>query len=56
MDSGMHMPGSTRREHFIYDKQMLLSIPGEDGSFQTANPRPEPGDPAYPGVKREPGD
>jgi NADH-quinone oxidoreductase subunit I len=55
MDTGMHMPGSTLREHFIYDKQTLLSLPGSDGSYKTANPRQDPGDPGYPGIDREKG-
>ena len=25
MDTGVHMPASTRREHFIFDKEMLMS-------------------------------
>ena len=52
MDTGLHMPPSTRREHFIYDRDMLLQIPARDGSFQTAYPRHEPGDPTYPGIDR----
>jgi NADH-quinone oxidoreductase subunit I len=53
MDSGMHMPPSTQRKHFIFDKQMLMAIPGVDGTFQTANPRHEPGEPGHPGIDRE---
>lgn len=53
MDTGMHVPASTQREHFIFDKEMLMSIPGQDGSFLTANPRHEPGDPGHPGLDRE---
>ncbi len=53
MDTGMHMPPSTEREHFIYDKETLLSIPGRDGSFESANPRHEPGDPTHPGLDRD---
>ena len=53
MDTGMHVPASTRREHFLFDKQMLMSIPGQDGTFLTANPRHEPGDPSHPGLDRE---
>jgi NADH-quinone oxidoreductase subunit I len=53
MDSGMHMPPSTARDHFLYDKDTLMSIPGADGSFLSQNPRHEPGDPTYPGLTRE---
>ena len=53
MDSGMHMPASTEREHFIFDKAKLMAIPGADGTFETANPRHEPGDPTHPGIDRE---
>ncbi len=53
MDTGVHVPASTRREHFIFDKEMLMSIPGQDGTFLTANPRHEPGDPSHPGLDRE---
>ena len=53
MDSGMHMPASTRREHFIFDKEMLMAIPAADGSHETGNPRHEPGDPTHPGLDRD---
>jgi len=53
MDSGLHMPASTRREHFIFDKEMLMAIPAADGSQQTRNPRHEPGDPTHPGLDRD---
>lgn len=53
MDTGMHMPPSTEREHFIYDKETLLSLPGRDGTYKTANPRHEPGDPTHPGLDRD---
>jgi NADH-quinone oxidoreductase subunit I len=53
MDTGMHVPASTERQHFIFDKNMLMAIPGADGTFQTANPRHEPGDKAHPGIDRE---
>ena len=35
--------------------QTLLSIPGNDGSYKTSNPRRDPGDPGYPGVDRDKG-
>ncbi len=53
MDTGLHMPAGTQREHFIFDKDMLMSLPGQDGTFLTANPRHEPGDPTFPGLDRE---
>jgi NADH-quinone oxidoreductase subunit I len=53
MDSGLHMPASTRREHFIFDKEMLMAIPAADGSHQTRTPRHEPGDPTHPGLDRD---
>ena len=55
MDTGMHMPPSTSRDHFLYDKETLLSIPGRDGTYLTDNPRHEPGDPSHPGIDRERG-
>ena len=55
MDTGAHMPPSTERAHFIYDKETLMAIPGRDGTFETANPRHEPGDPTHPGIDRERG-
>ncbi|MGF1468805.1 MAG: NuoI/complex I 23 kDa subunit family protein [Sandaracinaceae bacterium] len=55
MDTGVHVPASTEREHFIYDKETLMSIPGADGTYLTGNPRHEPGDPSHPGVTREQG-
>jgi NADH-quinone oxidoreductase subunit I len=53
MDTGLHMPASTRREHFIFDKEMLMAIPAADGSHETSNPRHEPGDPSHPGLDRD---
>ncbi|MEM9188646.1 MAG: NADH-quinone oxidoreductase subunit I [Myxococcota bacterium] len=53
MDSGTHMPPSTEREHFIYDKATLMKIPGKDGTYETGNARHEPGDPTHPGLDRE---
>ena len=53
MDTGMHVPASTEREHIIFDKKMLMAIPGADGTFQSANPRHEPGDPSHPGIDRD---
>ena len=53
MDSGLHMPPSTQRAHFIFDKATLMSIPSADGSFESRNPRHEPGDPSHPGIDRD---
>jgi len=53
MDTGVHMPAGVRREHFIFDKETLLSMPGADGTYETANPRHEPGDPGHPGLDRD---
>ncbi|NOY93861.1 MAG: NADH-quinone oxidoreductase subunit I [Deltaproteobacteria bacterium] len=53
MDTGVHMPASTHRDHFLYDKETLLSLPGADGSLLTANTRPEPGDADHPGIDRD---
>ena len=55
MDTGLHMPPSTQRSHFIFDRQTLMAIPGADGTFETENPRHEPGDPSHPGIDREHG-
>ena len=53
MDTGVHMPASTHRDHFLYDKETLLSLPAADGSFVTGNRRHEPGDPTHPGIDRD---
>ena len=55
MDTGAHMPPSTSRDHFLYDKETLLSLPAKDGSYETSNPRHEPGDASHPGIDRERG-
>ncbi len=55
MDTGVHVPGSASREDFIFDKETLMSIPGRDGTYVTANPRHEPGDPSFPGISRDHG-
>jgi NADH-quinone oxidoreductase subunit I len=52
MDTGLHMVPSTDRDHFLYDKEKLMAIPGADGTHQSANPRHEPGDPTHPGLTR----
>ena len=53
MDTGVHPPPYDSREQFIYEKDLLLSFPGRDGSHVTENPRHEPGDPSHPGITRE---
>lgn len=53
MDTGTHVPASWDREHFIFDKETLMSIPGRDGTYVTANPRHEPGEPTHPGLDRD---
>ena len=55
MDTGLHMPPSTQREHFLYDKEMLMSLPGADGTLLSDNRRHEPGDPTHPGIDRDHG-
>jgi NADH-quinone oxidoreductase subunit I len=53
MDTGMHAVPYDSREQFIYEKDLLMTFTGRDGSRETANPRHEPGDPSHPGVTRE---
>ena len=55
MDTGAHATPYDSRDQFIYDKDLLMSFPGRDGSQVSANPRHEPGDPTHPGVTREQG-
>ena len=55
MDTGMHPAPYDSRDQFIYEKDLLLSIPGRDGKHESANPRHEPGDPTFPGIDRERG-
>lgn len=55
MDTGMHPAPYDSRDQFIYEKDLLLSIPGREGDHKTANPRHEPGDPTHPGIDREHG-
>jgi NADH-quinone oxidoreductase subunit I len=52
MDTGAHAAPYDSRDQFIYDKDLLMSFPGRDGSQKTANPRHEPGDPTHPGLSR----
>lgn len=46
MDTGLHVPPVWDRATLLYDKEMLLSHAGRDGSETHANPRQEPPDPA----------
>jgi NADH-quinone oxidoreductase subunit I len=52
MDTGLHAVPYDSREQFIYEKDLLLQVPGRDGAVRAENPRHEPGDPSYPGVDR----
>ena len=52
MDSGMHAAPYDSRDQFIFERERLLSFSGRDGTFETANPRKEPGEPGHPGVDR----
>ncbi|HEY3236130.1 MAG TPA: NADH-quinone oxidoreductase subunit I [Polyangiaceae bacterium] len=53
MDTGMHAPAYDSRDQFIYERDLLMSFSGRDGSHLTENPRHEPGEPTHPGVDRE---
>jgi NADH-quinone oxidoreductase subunit I len=53
MDTGMHAAPYDSRDQFIYDRDLLLSMEGRDGSHQTQNPRHEPGEPSHPGLSRD---
>ena len=55
MDTGAHAAPYDSRDQFIYEKDLLMSFPSRDGSFETENPRHEPGDATHPGVTREHG-
>jgi NADH-quinone oxidoreductase subunit I len=55
MDTGIHAAPYDSREQFIFERELLMSFPGRDGSHVTANPRHEPGDATHPGVTREKG-
>ena len=55
MDTGIHPAPYDSRDQFIYEKDLLLSIPGRAGDNQTENPRIERGDAEYPGVTRDNG-
>jgi NADH-quinone oxidoreductase subunit I len=55
MDTGMHAAPYDSREQFIFEKDLLLSMPGRDGSHRHSNPRHEPGDATHPGIDRTKG-
>lgn len=56
MDTGAHAPPYDSRDQFIYDKDLLMGFPGRDGTFESENPRHEPGDATHPGIDREHGE
>ena len=53
MDTGIHPAPYDSRDQFIYEKDLLLSIPGREGEHQTENPRVEPGEPGFSGIARD---
>src|SRR5690606_2158738 len=53
MDTGIHPAPYDSRDQHIYEKDLLLSIPGRAGEHETENPRIERGEDGYPGVTRE---
>jgi NADH-quinone oxidoreductase subunit I len=53
MDTGVHAAPYDSRDQFIYDKDLLMGFPGRDGSFESANPRHEPGEKTHPGIDRD---
>lgn len=55
MDTGIHATPYDSREQFIYERDILMGFSGRDGTYETANPRHEPGDPTHPGLDREHG-
>jgi NADH-quinone oxidoreductase subunit I len=53
MDTARHAAPYDSRDQFIYRQDLLMAMPGRDGSHATRNPRHEPGDPTHPGIDRE---
>jgi NADH-quinone oxidoreductase subunit I len=53
MDTGLHAAPYDSREQFIYAKDLLIEMPGRDGTHVTANPRHEPGEATHPGLSRD---
>jgi NADH-quinone oxidoreductase subunit I len=56
MDTGIHAAPYDTRDQFIYERDVLMGFPGRDGTFETANPRHEPGDETHPGLDRQRGE
>jgi len=56
MDTGNHAVPYDSRDQFIFDRDVLLSMSGRDGTYGTSNPRHEPGDETYPGTTRDGGE
>jgi NADH-quinone oxidoreductase subunit I len=52
MDTGEHAVPYDSRDQFLFDKDLLLSFTGRDGTRKNINPRHEPGDPTHPGITR----
>jgi NADH-quinone oxidoreductase subunit I len=52
MDTGMHPAPYDSRDQFIYEKDLLLAMPGRDGDHDSKNPRVEPGESGFAGVTR----
>lgn len=52
MDTGIHPAPYDSRDQFIYERDLLLAIPGREGEHETENPRVEPGEPGFPGIAR----
>lgn len=55
MDTGIHPAPYDSRDQFLYEKDLLLAIPGRAGDHASENPRVERGDPEYPGIDRDHG-
>jgi NADH-quinone oxidoreductase subunit I len=53
MDTGIHPAPYDSRDQFIYERDLLLAIPGREGQHETENPRVEPGEPGFPVIARE---
>lgn len=52
MDTGLHAAPYDSREQFLFEKELLMSFPSQDGTHESENPRAEPGDPGHPGIDR----
>lgn len=53
MDTGIHPAPYDSRDQFIYERDLLLNIPGREGQHHTENPRVEPGEAGFPGIARD---